>query len=89
MSEAGEIFRHIKNINKAQRAQKKEDNYEYSKKLLVRSTFPFKEYDNGHFAVTSNSGVVYDFWATTGLFINRKTKYRGRGIKDLLKCLNI
>lgn len=89
MGEVGEIFKHTKGLHKEERAKKKEENYAYSKRLLEKSTFPFKEHDNGHFAVTSNSGVIYDFWATTGLFINRKTKYRGRGIKDLLKCLNI
>lgn len=29
----------------------------------------------------------YDFWATTGKFINRKTKKSGRGIKQLYKLI--
>ncbi|MFJ7951564.1 hypothetical protein ACIQZG_08555 [Lysinibacillus sp. NPDC096418] len=87
MSEIGEFWRDMKPLQKERNQKKKESDYHSSKRLLKAQKIQHIEHDNGHFVVADKNGVFYDFWATTGLFINRKTKRRGRGIKDLLKLV--
>lgn len=87
MSEMGEFWRDMKPIQKERSQKKKESNYESSKRLLKAQKIQFVEHDNCHLVVADKHGVKYDFWATTGLFINRKTKRRGRGVKNLIKLI--
>ena len=87
MSESGEIWRATAPMRKEQSRKKKESNYEQSKRLLIANKIDFVEHENGHFVMTCKHGMKYDFWASTGLFINRKTKYRNRGIQNLLKLV--
>lgn len=63
--------------------QKRWSNLDSSKKILQDAGVLFEEKANGHIII--HEGDKYDFWATTGLFINRKTKQRGRGVFNLLK----
>lgn len=78
MSEVVEIYQEIRE----ERKNKRWNNYEKSKQILIDRQIDFTEKANGHFIIEN-----YDFWATTGLFIHRKRKKRGRGIHNLLKQL--
>lgn len=80
MSELGDIFRAMKELGK----QKRENNWENGLRILAAKKVPFQVLDeySRHIRVSN-----YDFWASTGLYIHRETKRRGRGIFNLLKVL--
>lgn len=65
---------------KEERRIKKQSNYEFAKKKLKEEGIEFVEKPNSHFALKD-----YNFWATTGLYIHKKTNKRGRGIFNLIK----
>lgn len=77
MSEISEIFKALK-INKQ---EKKLDNHTKSINILKEKNIPYKMLSSTHIRIEDS----FDFWPTTGLFINIKTKKRGRGIFKLLK----
>lgn len=77
-SDMAEEFQAYREFQKEMKWKRYEDN----KNALISSGFPFVEKPNGHFIIGQ-----YDFWATTGLFIDRITKQRGRGVGKLLKRL--
>ena len=53
-----------------------------ARKLLNEKNIPFEERQEGiHFIVDH----LFDFWPTTGKFINRETKKHGRGVFNLLR----
>lgn len=81
MSEDGEIWAEIK----ADRQAKKEENRIQSMALLEEKGIEVLvlSENNGHCRIGD-----YDFWPTTGKFINRKTQQAGRGVFSLLKKLN-
>ena len=80
MGDMGEVFSELKKHNKA----KKRNNLEASTKMLE---------DAGIQLIKKNGGVhlivdgAFDFWPSTGLFINRATQKQGRGVKNLIKAL--
>jgi hypothetical protein len=64
--------------------EKRKSNTINSTDLLIKFGIPFESKNYGaHLVVDCN----IDFWPSTGLFINRKTKKKGRGISNLLKLL--
>ena len=65
-------------INESGKA-KRNSNILKSREILIRSKIDFQEKTNWHFIVWD-----YDFWATTGLFIHRKTKARSRWVFGLV-----
>lgn len=80
MGDMGELDKDWQQI----RQEKKKNNAEHAIKLL-------EEY-NIVYIVLSNNGPHlrikdYDLWCSTGLFVNRKTKEWGRGIKKLIILL--
>ena len=80
MSELAETF----SIYRQQRKIIKRSYLDYAEKMIPKLGVSFKELPNGHWQVGD-----FDFWATTGLFINRKTKKRGRGISNLIKNIEL
>lgn len=62
--------------------EKRNDNLQKTRELLIKNKVVMEEKENGHFII--NAGA-FDFWGTTGLYINRKTGKRGRGVFSLLK----
>lgn len=50
---------------------------------LSASGIPFEEKANGHCIIAGR----FDYWATKGLWIERKTKRRGHGVQSLIKLL--
>lgn len=76
MSELGETFKMWGEHNKKKKAKNKANSLEILKSLNVE----FKFLSEDHLRVGE-----YDFWPSTGLFIHRKTKIRGRGVRNLIK----
>jgi len=82
MGDVGDDYRAFKEM----RRQKRWENYERARELLYVNKdiiTSLVEKPNGHFIINDE----YDFWATTGLFIQRKTRKRGRGINNLLAAI--
>lgn len=81
MGEMSEFWRDLKE----HRQEKKTNNYRSSRELLVENRVDFIEKPNGHFIILGkDKRPSHDFWATTGLIIERNTKRRSRGIRNLL-----
>lgn len=80
MSEDGEMWRAIHEDVKA----KKRSNEKSSISLLIANNIPFKllSADSSHYRVGD-----FDYWPTTGLFYNQKTKRKGRGVKKLIQII--
>lgn len=80
MSELGEAYREIKE----QAQHEKWENATRSLELLAERGIPFEVVNNeqAHYRVGQ-----YDFWATTGLFINRITKNKGKGVAGLIRLV--
>lgn len=69
-------------IRRLDSQKKRRSNHKYSRNLLIKKEIKFIEKPNSHFIIWD-----YDFWATTGLFIHRKTKKRWRWVYNLIKKL--
>ena len=80
MSEEGDIWRAVNEAN----TKKRWDNKENSLKLLNQREIKYICLSEGeaHYRIGD-----FDFWPTTGKFINRKTKKSGRGVFNLIKIL--
>ena len=74
----GDVFRAMKENGK----EKRRHNMISNRRILIDKGIEYEEKANGHCIVGD-----YDFWLSTGLFIHRKTKQRGRGINNLLRVL--
>ena len=81
MGDMGEVFNELKKFNKA----KKANNLEASTKRLEDAGIPFIKKNGGVHLIVGDG--TFDFWPSTGLFINRATQRRGRGVKNLIKFL--
>ena len=81
MGDMGEMFNDLKKHTKA----KKRNNLEYSTKMLEDAGIPFIKKNGGVHLIVDGA---FDFWPSTGLFINRSTQKQGRGVKNLLKALS-
>ncbi len=60
--------------------QRKASNLERSTELLKQRGIEFKALSSYHYRVGE-----YDFWASTGMFMHRATKKKGRGVFNLIK----
>ncbi|CAI6072870.1 hypothetical protein [Cohnella sp. JJ-181] len=78
MGDVGDYWRDAKEHQQ----RSKWEAYDRCREEIVSSGVPFTEKANGHFIIGE-----FDFWATTGLYIHRKTKRRGRGVKNLLALI--
>ena len=79
----GDYWRDVKPVIKERAAKKKSDNKNKSLSWLDRKNIKYKKLSEYHFRVRN-----YDFWPTTGVFINIKTKKKGRGISNLVRFLD-
>lgn len=80
MGDMGEIFNAMKEHSK----DKKFNNYNRSIQILDERKIKFIQLSDTHLRVKN-----YDYWPSTGLFIELKTKKRGRGIFNLIKRLRL
>lgn len=79
MSELGDDFK----AWREDKRDKKENNYNRALDLLAEHGIKFERLSESHLRI----GEI-DYWPSTGLFINRKTKKRGRGIINLIKAVS-
>lgn len=80
MSELGDDFR----LYGEMRKKKRESNIDFSTKILADKGIPFVSKNYGVHLIVNK---LFDFYPSTGLFIHRNTKKRGRGIYNLIKQL--
>jgi len=79
MGDMAKVFRDMTEYKKA----KRKDNTEKSTTMLKVKGIQFVSKNNGAHLIVGN----YNFWPSTGLFENRLTKKKGRGIYNLIKKL--
>ena len=78
MGDMGEFWNDVNVERKAKRAS----NLDYSTELLKENKINFISKNNGVHLIVENK---YDFYPSTGLFINRENKKKKRGVKNLIK----
>lgn len=88
MGDMGEYWRDVKPYLKERRQQHVKKMGQSANKNVVSLGYPFKHYTNTHqFAIDTPIGVI-DYWGTTGTWIDRKTKKRGKGLHSLKKYVS-
>lgn len=76
MGDMGDLYRDYR----IQKKEKKFQNLEYA--INVLKDYEYRQADEYLFKVGP-----FDFWPSTGLFINRETGKKGRGINNLLPLI--
>lgn len=76
MSELGETFKAWNESKKV----KKSENHASSIQVLKSQGIDFEQLSLDHYRVGA-----FDFWSSTGLFIERITGKRGRGVFNLMR----
>lgn len=84
MGDMGDHWNDVKNFMKEESRKKKERNKIMSTNNLISNKVRFESKNNGNHLVVENT---YDFWPSTGVFINRKTKKKSRGVRELLNLV--
>lgn len=59
--------------------EKKQNNCLKSLEILDRHRIEYKKLSDTHYRISD-----FDFWPSTGLFVDRKNAKRGRGVMNLL-----
>lgn len=78
MGDMGELFNDLRELGK----EKRNNNYNKSIELLKAKGISF-EYKNEYHLLVGD----FNYWPSTGLYIHRKSKKRGRGVFNLIKIL--
>ena len=81
MSDIGEIFKEYAK----ERRERKERNLTCSIAILEKNEVPFVSHSAHHLLVRGH----VDYWPSTGLWIDRRTKRRGRGVMNLLRFFEL
>lgn len=82
----GSDLRDLFQANRQQKQVKRASNLARSLEALESSGINYRKLSDYHYLVAEN----YDYWPSTGLFINRLTRKRGRGIfKIIAKCKSL
>jgi len=84
MSDIGEFWRDVKPELEKEGRERKDRNLLNAREKLTALKIPFRELTEHHFRV-----LHFNYWPSTGLFIDMKTSKRGRGINNLLKAVRI
>ena len=77
MGDMGDTFRAMRECAQ----QRRDCNTASSTRILQENGIPYATFNNG---VMLRIGI-YDFFPSTGLFINRATKKKARGVFNLIK----
>lgn len=77
MGDMGDVFNALREHNK----QKRSSNTESSTKILKEKRIAFTSFNNGVMLRVGD----FDFFPSTGLFINKTTKEKSRGVFNLIK----
>jgi len=85
MGDMGEVFREMTRYKKA----KRKSNTCSSTKVLQDQGVDFESKNNGAHLIVRRLDKVIDFWPSTGIWIDRATKTKKRGVFELLKYLKV
>ncbi len=66
-----------------ERLEKRRRNTESSTRILSDSGIEFRSYNNGAHLLVDE----FDFWPSTGLFIDRQAGTRGRGVFNMIDII--
>ena len=80
MGDVGDYWRDTRGYYQEKRAK----NTASSTAILEREKIPFTSHNGGVHLVICDA---WDFWPSTGLFIERATGKKGRGVFNLLKLI--
>lgn len=83
MGDMAEDFKALREHRKA----KRKSNLEKTTNLLKSKGVSFESKNNGVHLIVKQNEMVFDFYPSTGLFIDRTTKKHSRGVFHLLKKL--
>jgi len=87
MGDMGEYWRDVKPMLKERREKHVERMGTSANRNIEKLGYPYTHYESNHqFAIETNKGII-DYWGTTGTWIDRKTKKRGKGLRGLRKYL--
>lgn len=87
MGDMGEYWRDIKPVLKEKHKKHVARMGNSTSKNIERLGYPFTHYPENHqFAIETEKGVI-DYWGTTGTWIVRKTRKRGKGLHSLREFL--
>lgn len=82
MGDMGDLYRDYRE----KKREKKFKNLDYAENLL--KNYEHRQVDEHLFYIGNPQRVAeFEFWPSTGLFRNRKTKKKGRGINNLLPLI--
>lgn len=81
MGNMGELWRDIGPVLKKESKERKQRNFCNAILLLDKYKIRYEQKSDSHIVVEDK----IDYWPSTGLFIDRKTKKRGRGVRQILK----
>ncbi|WP_449260511.1 hypothetical protein [Enterococcus casseliflavus] len=88
MGEMAEYWKDVKPYLKERRTQHVKRMGDSATKNIKDLGFEFNHYPNNHqFAINTPKGMI-DYWGTTGTWIDRKTKIRGKGLHSLRKYVS-
>lgn len=83
MSEIGDDFKFLRELQKEKRA----NNTLSSTELLKSRNVKFESKNNGAHLIVTHGTKVVDFWPATGRFISRSSNKDARGIYNLFKYI--
>lgn len=83
MGDMGEDFKALREHRKTKRQANKISSTE----ILTEKGIEFESKNFGEHLIIKDKKAILDFYPSTGLFIDRATKNKGRGIFKLLKKL--
>lgn len=79
-SEMGDYWRDVNSF----RQNKRRENMLSSTEILDRANISYSSHNGGVHLIVAKR---WDYWPSTGLFIDRQTKKQGRGIFNLLRIV--
>lgn len=83
MGDMGDYWRDVKPFLKERRSQHVNNMGKSAIRNVEGLGYKYIHYENNHqFAISTPKGII-DYWGTTGTWIERKTKKRGKGLHSL------
>lgn len=89
MGDEGDYWHDVKPVMQEESKQRRASNRERSASLLDSEGVKYLTKNAGAHLIVEGRDETVDFWPGTGLFITRRTKKRGRGVRNLLKVLHV
>lgn len=83
MGDMGDFWKDVKPKLKKDSVKRKNRNLENAINIMDKNNILYKSYTDVHYLVEN----IFDYYPTTGLFINRNDKRKGRGVHSLLRAI--